>query len=134
MNNVEKYIVPRDSSEETTFAVVSVTYKEGTPFRWGGFDMLSALKSAVTSWMKETEAGKDALSESCCDFNIGDLAMVDDENMKIIESKIDGVEKIEIEIESLNATSNWWNFDTLLFDKDELEPLIDKINDESHAK
>jgi len=133
MNNVEKYIVPRDSSEEATFAVVNVTYKEKNE-HLGGFEMMTAIKSAVTSWMKETEAGKAALEESSCDFNIGDLANVGDENLNLIASKIDGVEKIEIEVESMDATSDWWNFDTLLFDKDELRPLIEKINEESHAK
>lgn len=36
-------------------------------------DVEKAIRCAVTDWVKETEEGKKAWEDSCCDFNYGDL-------------------------------------------------------------
>lgn len=129
MSKTVKYIVPRDSSDPV-YATVSVTYRDGIDI--GAYDFCKLLCKAVTAWMKETKDGLDALIESCEDFNIGDLASVSDESMSWIISKIPSVEKIEIKTDSIHPSSNFWSFDDRLFDRDELDPLIEKAYEDQH--
>lgn len=129
------YFVVRDSSEESTFATVSVRYKQGIVDE-GAYAFFQDLRKAVTLWMKETKEGLAAAVETCKDFNIGDLALVSDESLAWIVSKIPTIEGLKVSTNSLNSSSNWWNFDTHLFDTDdsELDSLIEKEVEKQHEQ
>ena len=69
---VEKYkfIIPRISQGELTFAVITFAY----PFRpWTVDQFLELLRIVLTDWVLQTEEGMDLWESSSHDLNVGDL-------------------------------------------------------------
>jgi hypothetical protein len=106
-----RVILPRDSHEETTFAVVEFA---GCP----GSELLARLRRAVRLWA-ETEEGQDALAEASGDFNVGDLAehtpagsgQEDDLSRCLVAA---GITYLDIDVYSQEGVARGWSFDTPL--------------------
>ena len=117
------FVVPRDSMDEMTVAVVSASItRKGAQLGIADIDrFLKMLMGAVTRWAAETEEGRDAWVRSSRDFNIGDLSS---EDLAPIIARMDGAVK-DLKIETYVDLANnrrSWVYDTVLVD----ESLIDE--------
>jgi hypothetical protein len=106
-----RVIIPRDSHEETTFAVVEFAgCDEG--------ELLDRLRQALRLWAG-TEEGKHALEEASGDFNVGDLAhhtpagtgRDDSLSRCLLEA---GITHLDIDVYSQDGVAKGWAFDTRL--------------------
>jgi hypothetical protein len=115
------FIVPRDSTDELTFAVVRVEIRRlGEDQGLGGICIfLRALKEAVTEWVNKTPDGLAAWEESSGDFNIGDLANHDLTFINRVLSDRHGVTITDIEVHSMDSQSDGWVYDTILVHEDQ---------------
>lgn len=90
--------------------VESPDLEEEAPF-------LAALKRAATGWVSETSQGRDAWSEACEDFNIGDMGNVSyPESTLIPYLEREGIFHLDITIHG--GGCRIWNFDTILAEPD----------------
>ena len=115
------FIVPRDSNEEVTYAAVHVEISDAAADKGLSSVMpfLAALKAALTQWVQTTDGGKEAWEESNEDFNIGDLSNQSLEPINEILAK-QGVRITDIEVHSMDGTSEGWSYDTVLVNASEL--------------
>src|ERR1035437_9915177 len=115
------FVVPRDSRDELTYAVIRVEISDEAASKGMCCVMpfLAALKSAVTEWIKTTKEGKNAWEESSKDFNIGELSNYNLVKIDRILAK-QGIHDIDIEVHSMEGTSEGWSYDTILANTDEL--------------
>lgn len=76
------------------------------------------LIDVIDQWIETTEIGKKTLTDSCFDFNIGDLAIAQgDKDLKKILKNV-GIYNLVIEIPGAGELeSDQWQFDSLLFRK-----------------
>jgi len=116
-------IVPRISDEEVTFANIQFRFHKASQCKASDEAWRLAVIEAVTHWVKTTEEGAKAWKESDDNFNIGDLANVDDltEINKFLK-KHHGFEIVSIEtaIMDHNGRFDGWLFDDVLVDADAL--------------
>ena len=115
-----QFVVPRDSRDEVTFAVIHARVSLKAQKKGMGInEFLDALKQAVTNWIKTTTEGRQAWENSSQDFNIGDLA---NENIGPINAylKHHGIAIDDINVFSMDCSAGCWEFDTVLVKGDEL--------------
>jgi hypothetical protein len=67
-----RFIVGRESVDETTFAVVTARVEDERLIDKGSF--YRALAAACKKWAMTTDDGRKAAEETSGDFNVGDLA------------------------------------------------------------
>jgi len=124
-----QFVIPREGFEEHTVAIIeaSVTaplLREKMPF-------LQALRTALTTWARETDRGRQAWKESSHDFNIGDLhAYQDDASLKRACSHA-GIQCLTVNV-FVDMTTNW-TYDTVLIEEGEepatlVYPAIDSAS------
>lgn len=78
------------------------------------------LTAAITQWINETKAGKDAWRDSCEDFNVGDLPeYLGDADLQA-RLNASGVHELEIATLAENDQQEGWVYDTLLVDRSAL--------------
>lgn len=81
---------------------------------------MQPLTAAVTQWVKETKAGRDAWRDSSEDFNIGDLpAYLGDADLQT-RLKAQGVYDLETTLITDNDQQEGWIYDTVLVDRSTL--------------
>ena len=116
------FLVPRESTDETTIAVLEAIVESGR-----GENSLvvtenffEALRRAITNWVKNTTKGKKEWECSSQDFNIGDLSSLlpPPPSLKVAMSK-EGIHSISIDIHSTVHSS--WCFDDILVSESELK-------------
>lgn len=104
-------------SYEPTIAIISCR-QTGTICSGG--QILQPLTAAITQWINETKAGKDAWRDSCEDFNVGDLATcLEDAELKA-RLKARGVHELEIRLIMDGDQQEGWIYDTVLVDRSAL--------------
>lgn len=115
-----QFVIPREGYEEHTVAIIeaSVTdtiLRDKIPF-------LQALRSALTTWARNTNRGRQAWRESCHDFNIGDLhGYQEDPSLKQICSEA-GIQHLTVNL-FMDLTTNW-TYDTLLIEEGDPASLV----------
>lgn len=108
-----RFIVPRISNDEVTFAIVEARVKDSINSQE---DFLTALKKSLNEW-KKTDAGQEAWENSSEDFNVGDLR---DELPNVSIAcflKTNGIRSLQITVESMEGSGNW-QFDDVLMEED----------------
>jgi hypothetical protein len=102
------FVVSRSSVDEVTFAIVSFTSRMtlSPPDSY----VLEALRDAITSWVKNTEEGKEFWENSSHESNIGDLDSwgVPPCVKKHLEEK--GIFDFDIEVYSHDNHDNAYNW------------------------
>lgn len=95
--------------------------------------LLAQIRKGVTAWMNETEEGKKAYDDSCADFNAGDLAQwietgkrYEDDRQTVYESDslaayLERAGVIDLEVVGVPDDNADWTYDTLLFNKGEVQ-------------
>lgn len=109
-------IVFRDSTDETTFAIVSCRRH---PSLTSGNALRNAITRAVTEWVVTGE-GRPMWDYSSGDFNIGDLSTCDYAGGtlgKLLEKH--GVVELDIEVFSREGAEKNWSYDTVLCEDEE---------------
>jgi hypothetical protein len=104
-------IIPRESYEETTFAVV----------KFAGCDeseLLAKLRQAIKLWA-DTEESQAALEEASGDFNVGDVAQHTPAGMGHEDGLSRclpdaGISHLDIDVYSQDRVVRGWAFDTRL--------------------
>lgn len=119
-------LVPRISRDETTFAIVTVRQTADVKT---ARQLVSRIQAAVTAWMQNTPEGKDALDETCHDYNVGDLAndLGEPSLSRYLEAQ--GLLEVEIEIYSDEDYQDNWSYDTRLFQAGRLDRAADALID-----
>ena len=113
------FVIPRDSIEEVTYAVVHVEISDAAAAAGlcSVMPFLTALKDAITRWVKTTPQGQAAWLESSEDFNVGDLSNVPLDPINEILSER-GVKITDIDVHSMDGAPEGWSFDTVLVNND----------------
>lgn len=104
-----------ESAMVSTLAIVSVT----SNLSQDPAVLMVNLKSAITSWIKSTDEGKDAWNESRGDFNIGDFASYcNNDSMKqcLVDEGL-----LSVNVTIIDSANEHIPFDTILADEDELD-------------
>lgn len=115
-----QFVIPREGFEEHTVAIIeaSVTapiLREKMPF-------LQALRTALTTWARDTDRGRQAWKESSHDFNVGDLhGYQDDPSLKQVCNQA-GIQHMTVNL-FVDLTTNW-TYDTLLIEEGEPASLV----------
>ena len=104
----ERIIVVVNCTGEPTVAIVSCQKNETIQ---SARDLQDQIARAVTEWVKNTEAGKEAWKQSSEDFNIGDLSLCLGNEELLALLKKNNV--IDIEIETY-CQGHDWDFDMIL--------------------
>ncbi len=112
-----EFNVPRNSRDETTFAVVRAKVSEG--WLCDADKFANAVRRAVTLWVQKTKEGKAALESASDDFNIGDLAQEGISRSLAKELNKQGIYGMSIETHS-QGQGHGWEYDDHLFNEDEL--------------
>jgi NifB/MoaA-like Fe-S oxidoreductase len=114
-----EFVVKRSSGEELTFAIVSGKVSKAFILQHKAQEpdaaVLQMVRRAVTAWVKQTDAGREAWEYSGGDLNIGDLMGhidTDKELNKLLEAA--GFEELSIEGSSSESVSDRWTYDTVL--------------------
>lgn len=110
MPDILQVVVFRESNDERTTAVLRCP---ATQTVYNGDTLRNALIRALTSWFRETEAGRQALAASSEDYNVGDLAVDYTDESLLPYLKREGVSNLEIETYSSGETT--WSYDQHLF-------------------
>jgi|CXWL01.1.fsa_nt_gi hypothetical protein len=110
-----QFVIPREGFEEHTVAIIeaSVTapiLREKMPF-------LQALRTALTTWARETNRGRQAWKESSHDFNVGDLHEYQDDSSLKRACSHTGIQRLTVKV-FMDMTTNW-TYDTLLIEERE---------------
>lgn len=108
-----KIIARRDEEHGGTTAIITC---KDTPKLPDNNAFLAALMRAITKWVKNTEEGREAWTDSCRDFNVGDLAMIASDTLKAHLAE-EGIEEMEIDLGGGEAD---FGFDKILVNRDEL--------------
>jgi hypothetical protein len=104
-----RFIVPRDSHDETTIAVVDAEVDQGLCDKSA---FLNALDSALANWFT-TDHGKAVWESTCCDFNIGDLSEYQAEPALTAFLNDQGIKKLRVDTFSHDGRCNW-SYDRVL--------------------
>ena len=107
-----RFVIPRTSSDEFTYAVVSAAVKSEAMLDERVF--LVALSSAVNKWTVRIASGRAAWRESRKDFNVGDLSryLADKELQKCLS--LARIYDMEITIATEHNRAKCWTYDTIL--------------------
>ena len=110
-------VVVRDDFETVAIvSVIPVENRKDGDHPMSPKDAFTAIKKAVTGWVKHTTAGQVAWKQSKNDFNVGDLAdYTNDDALKSYLHK-EGIQALNIAIEDLDCEMEW-AFDTILVDR-----------------
>jgi hypothetical protein len=106
-----EFVVPRESREEHTFAIVKARVETSDLKQCGTF--LAALRRAVKAWVLETKEGRAAWGRSCCDMNIGDLSSEGITSALGNRLRKQGIYSMKTEIYGSSAVGSW-SFDSVL--------------------
>lgn len=112
-----KAIVPRNSRDEHTFAVVEANVD-------GGFGdeqvndihaLFGGIQQAVTGWSRQTEIGKSVIQTNGMDFNVGDLVEWASDKTLVPFLREQGIQSVSVETFS-DTTGHSWEFDDRLIE------------------
>jgi hypothetical protein len=109
-----RYIVPRISADEFTFAVVTADVTR----RLTAAEFRNAVTQAITEWVETTDVGRRAWQASSEDFNVGDLSgyMPAHGCLRRILTK-HGIRSLKIDtVVHCASPANLWTFDSVLVD------------------
>lgn len=115
-----RMILPRISRDETTFAVIEYAGVDG-------LDLKQAVQRAVTAWVKQSEAGRQAFDNASEDFNVGDLANELSDPALQSELKKQGVTHLVVDCYCDDLPARW-EFDDLLVLDDQSSPADESAN------
>ena len=115
------FLVPRESPEETTIAVVeAIVAKKEVNSLVVTKNFFQALRRAITNWIKNTKEGKVEWKASGFDFNICDLSILLPPSRSLKTSlKWEGIHSISIDIHSSDQAC--WFFDDVIVSESELK-------------
>lgn len=87
---------------------------------------LDQLKTAITTWVKETPEGARAWQDSVENFNVGDLSTYDlgPETSLGQHLAAGGIHDLEVEIHHSHQGCQSWAYDTVLVDECELAETL----------
>jgi len=108
----KRMIVPRVSSDETTFAVIE----------WSGVprqELFHRVKRAVTEWVRTTEAGRIEYENSSEDLNLGDLSNCDDDPALVALLTANGITHFDVEVYSDSDYPGIWTYDSQLVESED---------------
>ena len=118
---VVNFVIPRDSNEEQTFAVIHSIVNH--PDLKQKVNYLAALKRAITAWIQNDELGKEFWNETCHDLNVGDLSTVRFEKHSALSRYLadEGIKGFKVDYYTTDDFSSIsWTYDTVLVNKDSL--------------
>lgn len=108
-----RQVVLRTSLDELTFAVVEANVDD-----YFHGDLLRAVQTAVTRWVKMTPEGAEAWERSAEDFNVGDLSLElsDGGERSTLRHYLasQGLFDVSVEPQVHNAASRDWTYDMVL--------------------
>jgi len=110
----QRYVVPRISNDEFTFAVVTAD----TDRKLSAAAFRNSLTEALTEWVALTAEGTRAWRASALDFNVGDLAehLPASRGLRRTLAK-HGIRKLTIEtFVDCDSPASPWTYDTVLVD------------------
>jgi hypothetical protein len=114
------YLLPRiDRGSVTDVGKLELTVSKDdarTPAK-----IFEAFKSAMATWINETQEGKDLWADSSEDLNIGDLSMAEPD----IDEYLKAHDIFGYEASVLSAENSEYHFDTVLVERDEVKELED---------
>jgi hypothetical protein len=122
-----QFVIPREGFEEHTVAIIEAAVtntilRDKMPF-------LQALRTALTTWARDTNRGRQAWRESSHDFNVGDLhGYQDDPSLKQVCSQA-GIQRLTVNL-FVDLTTNW-TYDTLLIENGKPDSLVYPATDAS---
>jgi hypothetical protein len=115
----QRYVVPRISNDEFTFAVVTADADR----KLSAATFRKSLTEAVTEWVALTAEGTRAWRTSALDFNVGDLAehLPASRGLRRVLAR-HGIRRLAIEtFVDCESPANPWTYDTVLVDADGME-------------
>lgn len=110
----QRYVVPRISNDEFTFAVVTVDIDR----KLSAAEFRNSLTEALTEWVALTAEGTRAWRASALDFNVGDLAehMPASRGLRRVLARR-GIRRLTVEtFVDCDSPANPWTYDTVLVD------------------
>lgn len=110
----QRYVVPRISNDEFTFAVVTAD----TGRKLSAVAFRDSLTEALTEWVALTAEGTRAWRASALDFNVGDLAehLPASRGLRLVLAR-HGIRRLTVEtFVDCDSPANPWTYDTLLVD------------------
>jgi hypothetical protein len=110
-----EFIVPRNSRDENTFATVKARVVSDVRSLHRADVFVQYMRKAITQWIRSTEEGREFLSETSDDLNIGDLSSYGVTAKLQKELKKVGILSLSIETNSREGEHNW-EYDDNLFD------------------
>jgi hypothetical protein len=117
-----KYIpfVREEDGKNTTYAVLKVRLAPKAS-QLSNKTIVEHLAALLTLWIAKTKEGRKAWQQSCGDFNIGDLAQVEEEFKSwILHIKLTAVGIQDFEIIGIEDNDQPINFDKVLANKSNL--------------
>jgi hypothetical protein len=110
----QRYVVPRISNDESTFAVVTADIDR----KLSAVAFRSSLAEALTEWVGLTAEGTRAWRASALDFNVGDLAehLPASRGLRRVLAQ-HGIRRLTVEtFVDCDSPANPWTYDTVLVD------------------
>jgi hypothetical protein len=123
-----KYIpfVREEDGKSTTYAILKVVLKPKDA-TLSNKAIVGYLTVLITMWIAETKEGRKAWQQSCGDFNIGDLAQVEQEFKSWVpHSQLTAVGIQDFEILGIEDGDNPIYFDKVLVNQNNLPEDWDK--------
>lgn len=120
-----QFVIPREGFEEHTVAIIEASVT--APILRDKMPFLQALRTALTTWARETDRGRQAWKESSHDFNVGELhTYQDDPSLKRACSHA-GIQRLTVNV-FVDLTTNW-TYDTLLIEEGETMSQVNHATD-----
>jgi hypothetical protein len=114
MEKIETVVI-RQSSDETTVAILTCNKTKGIP---DASALRAALGKAVSDWVDRTTDGREAYAENGNDFNLGDLTEWDDDPTLLKFLKLHGITGFAIQVFCDTEPAPSWDYDDNLVDED----------------
>lgn len=104
-------LIARNSHEENTFAEVTFMPRGDVI---DSASLKQALVRALTTWVRTTDAGRDAWKHNNGDFNIGDLASEDYSSVSALGECLRAENVDLVDIKTYTSDETAWEFDDVL--------------------
>jgi len=119
MEKIETVVI-RQSSDETTVAILTCNKTKGIP---DASALRAALGKAVSDWVDRTTDGREAYAENGNDFNLGDLTEWDDDPTLLEFLKLHGITGFGIQVFCDTEPAPAWDYDDNLVEEDRVNGL-----------
>ena len=113
-------VVFRQSKDESTVAILTCNRTSDIADAAGFRD---ALKKAVSDWVDRTTDGRDAYAENGNDFNLGDLAQLEDDPTLLKFMALHGITGFAIQVFCDTEPAPGWDYDDNLIDEERVNGL-----------